>query len=100
MSLFKKAESTSAYLKAGFLGGPGSGKTYTATKLAIGISKLINEKQLKEAGRPIFFIDSETGSDYVTPTIHAEGLEIYSAKTRAFVDLLEGIKECEQSGCA
>lgn len=98
MALFKKAESTSAYLKAGFLGKPGSGKTYTATQLAIGIANLVNERKLREAGRPIYFLDSETGSDYVTPTVRKAGLELYSAKTRAFVDLLEGIKECEQSG--
>lgn len=98
MTLFKRAESTSAYLKAGFLGFAGSGKTYTATNLAIGLALMINEKKLKEAGRPIFFLDTETGSDYVTPKIREAGLEIFSAKTRAYTDLLAAIKECEQSG--
>lgn len=98
MTLFKKAESTSAYLKAGFLGFAGSGKTFTATQLAIGLAKLINERKLKEAGRPIFFLDTETGSDYVTDRVRSAGLELYTAKTRAFVDLLEAIRECEQSG--
>lgn len=98
MSLFKKAENTSAYLKAGFLGNAGSGKTFTATQLAIGLSKLINERKLKEAGRPILFLDSETGSDYVAHRVRQEGLEMHSAKTRAFVDLIEGINECERNG--
>jgi len=98
MALFTKAESTSAYLKAGFLGFAGSGKTFTATHLAIGLAKLINERQLKEAGRPIFFLDTETGSDYVTHRVREAGLELYAAKTRAFVDLLEAIGECEKAG--
>lgn len=98
MTLFKKAENTSAYLKAGFLGFAGSGKTYTATQLAIGLALLINAKKLKEADRPIFFLDTETGSDYVTHKIREAGLEIFSAKTRAYVDLIEAIDECEKSG--
>lgn len=97
MALFQKAESTSAYLKAGFLGFAGSGKTFTATQLAIGIAKLINERKLKETGRPIFFLDTETGSDYVTPRVREAGLEIFTAKTRAFADLLDAVKEAESS---
>jgi hypothetical protein len=98
MSLFKKAESTSAYLKAGLLGNAGSGKTFTATQLAIGLAKLINERKLAEANRPIFFLDSETGADYITHRVKESGLELYTAKTRAFVDLLDGIRECQKSG--
>lgn len=98
MALFKKAENTSAYLKAGFLGFAGSGKTYTATQLAIGLCKLMSEKNLKEAGKPIFFIDTETGSDYVTHKVREAGLEIFTAKTRAYVDLIAAINECEKEG--
>lgn len=98
MALFQKAESTSAYLKAGFLGFAGSGKTFTATQVAIGLTKIINERKLREAGRPIFFLDTETGSDYVTHRVREAGLDLYTAKTRAFVDLLEAIRECEQNG--
>lgn len=98
MALFKKAENTSAYLKAGFLGFAGSGKTYTATALAIGLAKLIAERKLKEAGRPIFFLDTETGSDYVTHNVREAGLEIFTAKTRAFVDLIAAVDECEKEG--
>jgi hypothetical protein len=98
MALFKRAESTSAYLKAGLLGFAGSGKTFTATQIAIGLANIINERKLKEAGRPIFFLDTETGSDYVTPAIRQAGLEIFTAKTRAYVDLIEAIDECEKNG--
>lgn len=98
MALFKKAESTSAYLKAGFMGFAGSGKTFTATTIAIGLAQLINEKKLAQAGKPIFFLDTETGSDYVTPKIREAGLEIYAAKTRSFLDCIEAINECQDAG--
>lgn len=98
MTLFKKAESTSAYLKAGFMGFAGSGKTFTATTIAIGLAKLINEKKLAQAGKPIFFLDTETGSDYVTHKVREAGLELYAAKTRSFLDCIEAINECQTSG--
>ena len=98
MTLFKKAESTSAYLKAGFLGFAGSGKTKTATKLAIGLALMAAQLKLKEAGRPIYFLDTETGSDYVIDDVRAAGLEIYAAKTRAFADLIPAVYECENEG--
>lgn len=98
LSIFKKAESTSAYLKAGFMGNAGSGKTYTATQMAIGLALMINERKLKEAGRPIFFIDSETGSDYVVHRVRKAGLELFSAKTRSFPDLMDAVNEAENSG--
>lgn len=98
MTLFKKAESTSAFLKAGFMGFAGSGKTFTATTIAIGLAQLINEKKLPQAGKPIFFLDTETGSDYVTHKVREAGLELYAAKSRAFLDCIEAINECQESG--
>lgn len=100
MTLFKKAESTSAYLKAGLMGFAGSGKTFTATTIAIGLAKLIAEKKLAQAGKPIFFLDTETGSDYVTQKVREAGLELYAAKSRSFLDCIEAINECEKSGSA
>lgn len=100
MTLFKKAESTSAFLKAGLMGFAGSGKTFTATTIAIGLAKLINEKKLAQAGKPIFFLDTETGSDYVTQKVREAGFELYAAKTRSFLDCIEAINECEASGSA
>lgn len=88
--LIKKAENTMAFFKAGFLGFPGSGKTYTATKLAIGICKATGSKS-------ICYLDTETGSDFLIPIIASEGLEAYQVKSRSFSDLLQTVKECEQN---
>lgn len=98
MAVFKKAVHTSAYLKAGLLGFAGSGKTRTATELAIGMVGLMRERGLKEANRPVMFFDTETGADYVTHLIKNAGIELETAKSRAFVDLVEATKEAQDRG--
>lgn len=98
MALFKKAESTQAYLKAGFMGFAGSGKTFTATETAIGLVKMLRGAALPEGGKPVFFLDTETGSDYVSGRFKDEGIEFFQAKTRAFVDLIPAVKEAETNG--
>lgn len=93
MSLFKKAEQTNAYLKMGLMGFAGSGKTFTATDIAIGMVKHMRAKGLPGADKPIFFIDTETGSDWIKPKVDAAGLELFTAKTRAFSDLTAAMRE-------
>ena len=47
--LLKPAQNQTAYLKAGILGFQGSGKTYTATRLASGLAKLSGKENPKVA---------------------------------------------------
>ncbi len=89
MTIFAKAEVTSSFLKMGMMGFAGSGKTYTATSIAIGLHKLAAIR------KPVFFLDSELGSDWVKPRFDAAGIELFTAKTRAFKDLLEAVPEAE-----
>jgi hypothetical protein len=96
MSMFTKAENTTAYLKLGMLGQQGSGKTYTATEIAIGLAKLMRERGLPAGNLPMFFIDTELGSDWVAPRIEAAGIELCTAKTRAFKDLPVMVAEAER----
>lgn len=96
MALFKKAESTTAYLKMGIMGFAGAGKTHTATAVAIGLHKMLVE-QLGEA-KPVFFLDTETGSDWIKPQFDAAGIELQTAKTRAFKDLMAATLEAERNG--
>jgi hypothetical protein len=98
-TLFRKAEVTSAYLKMGLLGFAGSGKTFTATETAIGLVKYMQELQVANADKPIFFLDTETGSDWIKPKIEDAGLELFTAKTRAFADLRQAVTEA-QSGAS
>jgi hypothetical protein len=97
MTLFRKAEVTNAYLKMGLMGFAGSGKTYTGTITAIGLIRHMREMGVAYADRPMFFLDTETGSDWVKPTIEDAGVELFTAKTRAFSDLVLAVKEAEKS---
>lgn len=94
--LFRPACNTQAYLKCGILGFAGSGKTYTATSIAIGLHKELVERAILAAGTPVAFIDTETGSDFVAPRFADEEVNLVQAKTRAFVDLLEAVQEVAQ----
>lgn len=98
MALFQRATNTQAFLKAGIMGFAGDGKTYTASELAIGLVLLMRQRGLEMGDKPVMFLDTETGSDWVKPRFDAENIELYTAKTRAFVDLLAAVKEAEQSG--
>lgn len=94
MSLLKKAVNEQAFLKAGLLGFPGSGKTYTASHLAIGIAKSV-----AGANKPVAFFDTETGSDFLIKRFEVEGVELMVAKSQAFRDLLTVGQEA-QSACS
>lgn len=88
--LFKKSENQSAYLKAGIMGFAGSGKSRTSTEIAIGLHKLI------KSNKPVFFLDTETGSDFLKLIYDKNNIELFVFKSRAFKDLIESVKEAEK----
>ncbi len=96
-NLFKPATNTPAYLKAGIMGFAGDGKTYTASEIAIGLVELMRFRKLPEGDHPVMFLDTETGSDWVKPRFDQANIQLYTAKTRAFTDLLVAVKEAEDS---
>lgn len=87
--LLKPALNTMAYLKMGIFGDTGSGKTWTATQVAIGLQKYINGK------KPVAFFDTETGSNFIKPQFDKAGIELLTLNSRALVDLTQVIKEAE-----
>lgn len=89
---FKTATNTSAFLKAGFLGFAGAGKTFTAVELMIAFHKYCNSK------KPVFFCDTETGSDWAIPLFKKEGISFQVDKTRSFKELIEDVKYAEKEG--
>ena len=80
--LLQAARAESAFLKLGIYGDAGSGKSFTSSLIAIGLSKLL------KSTKPVGFVDTETGSDYLIPLFEREGVELVRTKTRAFADLL------------
>ena len=97
-TLFKPAAVTSAYLKMGLLGFQGGGKTKTATKTAIGLIAHMKQRGINYANKPAFFLDTETGSDWVIPDFKAAGIPLVTAKTRAYADLVTAVPEAEANG--
>lgn len=92
-SLLQPISRGQGYLKAGFLGFPKSGKSYTATLLACGL-----RDHLKASG-PVAMLDTEGGSEYLAPLVRKlTGQELIGIKTRAFDDLIAGTREAEAGG--
>lgn len=83
------------YFKAGLYGNAGSGKTFTATKFALGIKEFT-----KHPGR-IGFFDTETGGEYVDKEVmKATGQHILGIKSKALSDAIEFLHECERQKVA
>jgi hypothetical protein len=96
MSLFKPAENTMAYFKAGFMGEAGSGKTHTATLVAIGLVQHLKKHGIAGADKPAMILDTENGSSWIKPMFDEAGIPLLVAKTRAFRDLEPALREAEK----
>ena len=100
MSLFQPAESTTAHLKAGFMGKQGSGKSVTASLFAIGLVRYLKEQGIGYANKPVAFFDTETGSDWMIPLFKEVGIPLVVAKKRSFADLVAAVKWAEEHASA
>lgn len=89
---FKPAVNSKAYLKAGILGLQGSGKTRTASEVAIGLHAILQKGAYPGGKSPVFFLDTETGAPWVAPLFDQAGIELQVDATRAFPDLVAGIR--------
>ena len=69
MQILKKAENQMCYLKSCLFGFQGSGKTYTASNIAMGFCREMN------INKPVAFIDTETGSDFMIPKFKEAGVD-------------------------
>jgi hypothetical protein len=91
MGILKKATNEQAYFKCGIYGDPGSGKTTTASYLAMAISEMLGHK------KPVAFFETEAGSDFLVSRFELEGIELLRVKSHSLADLLAAGKEAEQA---
>lgn len=78
------------YLKAGFLGFPKSGKTYTSVILASEIHRQVKSK------KPVAFFDTEAGAAYVKALLQKEtGYNVIGKRSRSLNDLMAVARACE-----
>lgn len=89
-SMFVPATRSLSHFKCGILGDAGSGKSTTASLLAIGLWKYAKLE------KPIFFLDTEDGSDWLVDLFADHDVPFYAYKSRAFIDLLKAVKESEE----
>jgi hypothetical protein len=99
MSLFKPAENNAAYLKAAFMGLAGSGKTYTASELAIGMVKHMQKLGLPQGKKPVYFVDSEGGASWMVARFKEAGVPLQVASTTAFADLAQAMTIARDEAC-
>jgi hypothetical protein len=93
MSLLEPMDDAQGYVKAGFLGFPKSGKTWTGVSLACGIHKHFKCK------KPIAFFDTEGGSVYMNNRVKATiGSGLVGMRSRSFDKLLEMAHNVEAEG--
>lgn len=90
MALFQKADMGHSHLKAGIMGLAGSGKTFTASSIAIGLTDYMLVRGVK-AKKVTAFVDTENGAAWVAPRFKEAGIELTVARTRALSDLREAI---------
>lgn len=91
MSLFKPAQNNAAYLKAAFMGLAGSGKTFTASSLAIGMVKHMQKLGLEQGNKPVYFVDSENGASWMVRRFEEVGIPLQVASTTTFTDLAQAM---------
>jgi hypothetical protein len=91
-SMLQPAIQRSAYAKVGIYGSAGSGKTFTAAKLAIGLH------QFAKCEKPVGMFDTEPAAGYIIPLFKKAGIEfLVYGKSRALSDLMAFVDEAEQS---
>ncbi len=89
MGLLKQAKNNMAFLKMGIFGDTGSGKTWTASEVAIGLHSMIKSE------RPVAFFDTETGSSFVLPKFQNAGIDLMVYNGTALKDLAAIFDEVE-----
>lgn len=89
--MLKKAVNTVAFAKIGIYGPAGSGKTRTATEIALGLHKAIG------SNKPIAAFDTEPAFSFVLPLFDQAGVELLvENSSRALMDLMKFMDDAEK----
>lgn len=85
---FAEAANDKPFFKAAFQGFAGSGKTYTAALIAIGIHERI------ASTKPVVFFDTEKAAKFLKPTFAESGVELRVRDSRTMADLAKTMELC------
>jgi len=89
-NFFMPAANTKPYFKAAFEGFAGSGKTYTAALIAIGLHQRIQSKG------PIIIFDTEKAAKFLKPLFAEAKIELLVKESRSLADLKETMKRMKE----
>lgn len=89
---FTEIGNDSPYVKAAFEGFAGSGKTYTAAQVAIGLYKQTKSE------KPVVIFDTEKSSRFLKPIFTEAGIKVLVKESRQLIDLVETMKFCSSGG--
>jgi hypothetical protein len=87
-TFFTAIGNTKPYFKAAFEGEPGTGKSWTAALVAIGLHKKL------QSTKPIVLIDTEKASKFLIPLFKEHGIQAMVRETHSLADLVKAMKLC------
>lgn len=91
MGLLKPAVNKHSYAKVGLYGNAGAGKTFTASKIAVGLHAFA------KCEKPIGFFDTEPAASYVLPVFNQAKIPLLVFdESRALKDLMQFMDEAEK----
>lgn len=89
-NFFEEVANTKPYLKAAFEGFAGTGKTYTASLVAIGLWKRI------KSDKPVVMFDTEEASKFLKSLFESNGIKLMVKRSRTLKDLVDTMDRCKQ----
>jgi len=89
---FMPVANTKPYFKCAFEGFAGSGKTYTAALVAIGLHKKIGSK------KPVVMFDTEKAAKFLKKIFADAGIELLVRESRTLADLQETMRKLRNDG--
>lgn len=85
---FVPLENTKPYFKAAFEGFAGTGKTFTAAQVVIGLHRRI------QSTKPIVLFDTEKAAKFLLPFFREAGIKTLHKQSRSLADLAETMRRC------
>src|SRR5579864_7853087 len=89
-TFFTAIGNTKPFFKAAFEGEPGTGKSWSAALVAIGLHKKIGST------KPIVLIDTEKAAKFLVPLFKENGIEAMVRETHSLADLVTAMKLCSE----